>query len=370
MKKLFSAFYEQPKLNDKTWESALVSIDTNVLLHSYRWGRVTQDVFVDALKALSGRLWLTFHAALEYHRHRPEYLLPSRNPSTLVTGASTVKKIKDSWSESKKSATQSLQEPIDALSQAVDAIYKHIEATGLGDKGYEKRADEHSEKLAKAFKGRCLSKLGADELQELFSSEPLRSAQGIPPGLTDQSKSSNRLGDLIIWTELKRLAKEKKLPLIFVTDETKLDWWSLNKRNRWTNPELFSEFRDLTGQDLFVISADQFVDETASVFKLSGDISAAVLDMKSSNPTLIEFNGGELSNKSCFVDFELPDVIAVPVERDQWSTYRSTSFLSDPAHGKKGYGHSGTSSQPAPGAVRYLAQLRGTELVGLIVDLF
>ena len=47
-----------------------------------------------------------------------------------------------------------------------------------------------------------------------------------PPGYADAKKpDEERYGDLIIWYEMLDLAAEGQLPILFVTEDAKEDWW-------------------------------------------------------------------------------------------------------------------------------------------------
>ena len=47
----------------------------------------------------------------------------------------------------------------------------------------------------------------------------------IPPGYKDKKKDGTECGDLILWYQILNMAKDKKLPIILVTDDKKEDWW-------------------------------------------------------------------------------------------------------------------------------------------------
>src|SRR6202007_3275520 len=67
-------------------------------------------------------------------------------------------------------------------------------------------------------------------------------------------------GDLIIWKELINYSKKEKKPLIFVTDDRKEDWWTI-EAGKTIRPreELIKEFYDLTGIRILIYNADHFL---------------------------------------------------------------------------------------------------------------
>ena len=59
-------------------------------------------------------------------------------------------------------------------------------------------------------------------------------------------------GDLILWFQIIDYAKEKKCPIIFVTNDVKEDWWQQEKDDKTKDTprhELLYEFKDKTSQN-------------------------------------------------------------------------------------------------------------------------
>jgi hypothetical protein len=53
-----------------------------------------------------------------------------------------------------------------------------------------------------------------------------RGKEHIPPGYRDKNKTKgDPAGDYIVWRQLMDEAKTRKLPVVFVTDDTKEDWY-------------------------------------------------------------------------------------------------------------------------------------------------
>ena len=88
-------------------------------------------------------------------------------------------------------------------------------------------------------------------------------------------------------------------------------------------------------------------------------------------PLLIHLQGGEahLCNQMVRVSVVLPDLIALPVDRDQWSNFGKANHLGD---GKTiVYSHLGTGSasgKPINNAVPVTTTMQGQKLVALTVD--
>jgi hypothetical protein len=65
---------------------------------------------------------------------------------------------------------------------------------------------------------------------------------------------------LIIWKELITLTKKEKKEIIFITDDRKEDWWTIeNGKTIRPREELIKEFYDLTGIRILIYNADNFL---------------------------------------------------------------------------------------------------------------
>lgn len=97
--------------------------------------------------------------------------------------------------------------------------------------------------------------------EDLLKDLKFRQEHQLAPGYKDKSKIDEGIGDVIIWQTLMELSKEKENNLVFVTNESKNDWF-YNEKNTSLYPkfELFDEFRRFTnGKSLAIISFKQFL---------------------------------------------------------------------------------------------------------------
>jgi len=113
--------------------------------------------------------------------------------------------------------------------------------------------DKLKELIYKTFEGKTGLGFTKDQLDEIFKEGELRYKDKIPPGFKDKDKEGfylyedkkilRKYGDLVLWKELIRKANVDKLEyLIFVTGDTKEDWWQ-EKRGMKLGPryELINE---------------------------------------------------------------------------------------------------------------------------------
>jgi hypothetical protein len=144
----------------------------------------------------------------------------------------------------------------------VEALLKELRSK---HPNYTKK-DVIEEKLAKLFDGKVGAPYSQDLLQTVFQKAAQRYVDRIPPGYKDgqQKEGHRRFGDVVLWFQLLDIAKERKRPVIFVTADSKEDWWTKEGRPR---PELIHEmFLDaqvmfhMYKPAQFVIYAGKFLD--------------------------------------------------------------------------------------------------------------
>jgi hypothetical protein len=84
----------------------------------------------------------------------------------------------------------------------------------------------------------------------------------------DAGDPFRRYGDLILWKQIIAHAKEAGKSILFVTDDSKDDWW-LKQSGRTIGPrtELRDEFIHESKQDFWMYTVDKFIEEAAKVTK-------------------------------------------------------------------------------------------------------
>lgn len=100
------------------------------------------------------------------------------------------------------------------------------------------------------------------EQKELIEDLQNRIQYKIAPGYKDSGKIDDGIGDLIIWTTILELAKDKKSDVIFVSNDQKNDWfYKQDKIGLYPKYELFDEFRRLTDEkSIHIINFPKFLE--------------------------------------------------------------------------------------------------------------
>ena len=112
-----------------------------------------------------------------------------------------------------------------------------------------------------------MNRNGSAQLDELALEGEKRYTNQQPPGYKDAKKDADgdqyrRYGDLIVWKQLLDEAKTKNVPVVFITDDNKEDWW-LVQSGRTIGPrtELRDEFFTFAGNNFWMYTVDRFIEE-------------------------------------------------------------------------------------------------------------
>jgi len=100
------------------------------------------------------------------------------------------------------------------------------------------------------------------DIEEISKDLENRNSLKIPPGYKDQNKEQNQAGDLLIWHEILKVAKEKDQHVIFVSGDDKVDWWHQSGKNPlYPRFELVDEFREKTsGKSFHIVSLSKLLE--------------------------------------------------------------------------------------------------------------
>ncbi len=116
-------------------------------------------------------------------------------------------------------------------------------------------------KIANIFKGRVGNNLSEADLQKIYEEGKLRYEKKIPPGYKDAYKGGDKqYGDLVMWKEILAYAKDKHCHIVFVSSDTKDDWY-LKEDSQIIAPfpQLYKEFFAETQKHILIYSLELFL---------------------------------------------------------------------------------------------------------------
>lgn len=270
---------------DNLWKRGAIILDTNALLDLYRLPDIARDDLFSVLEAVSERLWIPHHVALEFERNRLSVIDAGRaaTESVMQSMENLTKQIQEK--------VQTLQIEKRGLGLDVDTIVGGLKNASADIKDtlqivHNSQVDISSndptrDRIHQIFAG----KVGAAPKDQaavdlLMSGGEQRYADQIPPGYADAEKAKDpkgaefihnglkyqrKFGDLIIWRQVIDYVKEAEVEsVIFVTSDRKPDWWQIFKgRVIGPQPELLYEISRETNINTFwMYTLDNFVENS------------------------------------------------------------------------------------------------------------
>ncbi len=270
---LFEFFPLSEQELEALWEEATIVVDANVLLNLYRTPDTAREEILSTFKKLEQRLWIPFHAALEYQRNRPLVIHERKQKMGGFSEATknALDEIKKSFANLEASKhdprimeselLQGIQAAYDQLATSADAVCETSLSLSL--------EDPLRDRISSILENRTgLAPKDAADLERLTGDADNRYRISIPPGFKDSGKQKdgvsetfahgglvyeNKHGDLIIWRQLiDHVISTGTKKIIFITDDRKEDWWwEVKGRKLGPHPSLREEIRRVAEVDLF-----------------------------------------------------------------------------------------------------------------------
>lgn len=275
MRNKFPGYY---KLSDADfnllWNNGLFIFDTNVLLDLYRYSDETVESLFEIMESIKERIWIPFQVSKEYHKNLSSIIAEQvRKYDTSINTLSDFKK----QIEEKRShpfLEEGFKDEIDKFCSKFDEILKakkkNIRELIISNPTKERLADLLENKIGDA--------LSPDELKAIFVEGEKRYTENTPPGYLDKKKPApDKYGDLVIWKEILKKNIEIDQPIIFITRDTKDDWF-MNEMGLTISPrpELIEEFKKTKPNLFYCYSTTSFL-QYANEY-LNADVDKSSID--------------------------------------------------------------------------------------------
>jgi len=251
MKGTFKAFHN---VNSEELKASWISsktifvFDANVLLNLYGYAKQTRDDFFKLIDKLGDGVWIPYQVGLEYQRRRLEVI---KNEKVVFNEIEkNLQKIQNVFEDdfeklSLKRRFPQLFENTEKLEAEINKAiskYKKSVSHWNSEQPCVRSHDEIRGLLNDYFEGKVGEKPSNQAwLDDLYVEGSERYKNKIPPGFKDSGKSKDgedthfffdglsferQYGDLILWKQLLEKSSPEEIEnVIFVTDDSKEDWW-------------------------------------------------------------------------------------------------------------------------------------------------
>ncbi|MCY8539408.1 PIN-like domain-containing protein [Bacillus haynesii] len=278
-----------------------VVFDTNAILHLYKMSSgVTEDILKNFELISVDRYWLPAQVCVEYNKNKEA---SRKRGFAKYTGVvQDINQIIDkSEAKFKKRFNRynNLDFPkIKELSEKIFGLLKEIkdsaqnysksiqEEIELNKKLLDK--DKVEEFIKKLTDNECIgSKYTIPQLLDVYKEGEERYKYKIPPGYEDIVKDKSdptktqKFGDLIIWKQVIDKVKAEDIPIIFITNDDKEDWWVIDKGERERpRDELYEEFEMMTSQKIKIMTLNNFYKVFAQHYNVLNNRTAIEMDVE------------------------------------------------------------------------------------------
>lgn len=305
------------------FENGHIVFDSSALLSFYGYTeKISEEYFNKVFKALKGRLWLPAQVVYEFEKNREKVitkpkraylnLIKSNNKDgggyleSIRSNIELIKKNSSSISGQLKTLAErttkddkhphisqeeivkfkellkSFYSNLDILSEGYDSLLNHTDEA-IKEKIKElddvSANDQFRERLDKHFQyGKPYS---YEKMLEITKEGKFRYENKIPPGYEDEKNKIGFqiYGDLLLWFQVIDYALAKKKPIVFVTNDEKIDWWQQDENGQNSHVprhELLYEFKDKSKQKIWFYTIDRLIYKSNQY--LNTDVSEEVIE--------------------------------------------------------------------------------------------
>jgi hypothetical protein len=253
------------------YSNGLVVLDANVLLDLYRFDKSPRQEVLGLLHKVSDRLWLPHQVALEFHRNRLNVIHDAAQlHGRLRRDVDDAKnKLRNAFNTMRSrtgvgQSPEQLNEIFDLLDAQVNALTPE-EPLSLKQAA---RSDPILDEVTALYSERVGEGFSPERQQEEAKTGQSRIEAQTPPGYLDVRNKEEALGDYFLWRQTLDEAKQRKQPVLLVTQENKEDW--LNTQKGITigpRRELVAEMLEEAGVRLHLVNLETFLEEASKYLK-------------------------------------------------------------------------------------------------------
>ena len=263
----FSEYYFY-KSEEEIWENAVICLDTNVLLDLYKMPEETRNFYFEVLEQIKNRIVIPYQVMDEFFRNR--YNVIQKEGFKYVN---ICKELEKSLNGTNTYYDTEFRNKVPLIDELLDEIKKSVKTACDKIKEFQKKQminydnDKVFKRITELFQNSIHSPFSKGDLKKIYENGEKRFAKKCPPGFSDKNKpEEKRYGDYIIWEEMMMISRQKKLPIIFISNDEKQDW-RRGKKNLLPRHELIEEFKMKTEQQFYMYNLEKFPENVKKYLK-------------------------------------------------------------------------------------------------------
>lgn len=280
---------------EEIWRNAKIVVDTNILLSFYRLSKETREELYNGLRDVKERLWIPYQVAKEYFDNKVNVIKDSNTylkkiNEDITNKINSVINVIDTESEKRLKCRSELENEINKVKDKIDKILKKEREKNNFNEG------DVEQLIFELFDNVLGDKIEDKEYNQVKLEGQRRFAENLPPGYKDNEKEEN--GDYYIFYSMIKYAQKNKCHIIFITDDTKEDWFlRISGELKGGRYELLNEFYKKTGKLLLIYTSEGFLIEYKKKINKNIKLNENTLDELKSNRNVSDSYDIEYINK-------------------------------------------------------------------------
>lgn len=259
MKELFPGYYPYSNKQVKRFlDEATIVLGASVLLDLFRISHNRTFLNIIEKKIPQDRLWLPYDTAWLYHNRLPdvieEQIEVDNNASRYLTAFKEVIHNEHSHPFIPQDKMDKFDSFIKDIEESIESDRKFLVGC-LGKHDIKKR-------ISDLYHNRIGPEYDKTQTLQVYDESQKRNAAQLPPCMTFSSSSLERIrhNRYVIWKQIQQYAKENKKPVLMVLNRITPNWFFTYKDSTiLPHQYLINEFKELTGQDIYILSAYSFL---------------------------------------------------------------------------------------------------------------
>ncbi|WP_298846320.1 PIN-like domain-containing protein [Clostridium sp.] len=229
------------------WDkSPIIVLDANILLDLYRYSADATEDIINVLSNVNEQLWIPFQVKVEFNKNKDLIKKQQFNKyknipkeinsiikTTLDSIGSKFFRYKQFHFPNIDILEHNIINNLNALSQQVSSFNDGINEEEIRNKNLLRNniVEEFVEKIIST--GNIGREYNILDLIKIYQEGEIRYKYLIPPGYMDAREKDDltKFGDLIVWKQILEYAKFNNKEILFVTRDTKEDWWETSQEN-------------------------------------------------------------------------------------------------------------------------------------------
>ncbi|PUB33673.1 hypothetical protein C8J95_103272 [Elizabethkingia sp. YR214] len=285
MKEKFKHYHLIENL-ENLYKNAIIVLDTNSILNIYRYNSDNRNKYLEILKKVSHRIFLTNQICNEFYKNRfliienrttfkeNIFEMISDNQNKLLNILDNFtgnEKYNSSLSilkheiELKENISNNLKKSLEKIKKSIDEFNQDL------DISYIQNNDPILEEITSIVGNKLSDEFSNEDLDKIYKEGEERYSKEIPPGYKDKDKpDNNKYNDLIIWKEIIALSKSQGKDILFISDDRKEDW-AIKFKGKDFGPrnELIKEFITETNQLFYSITTKRFIEIISNIHSIT-----------------------------------------------------------------------------------------------------